>query len=180
MFLLKLFALALLLTVLVFHISPVASAKFSNAATLVLKVDKSKFNTRAIEAINGKVVYVAELAPIAIVTVPGHAVDLLKLPKLLYVSEDVVVKISAPPPSRGKHGRNAGSEQPPQTLPWGIVYIDAELAWNITVGSAGINGNGDSEVEVTIIDTGVDKGHPDLVGNVKWGIAVFKGKISSR
>ena len=117
LFLLKLFALALLLTVLVLHISPVASAKFSNATTLVLKVDKSKFNTRAIEAINGKVVYVAELAPIAIVTVPGHAVDLLKLPKLLYVSEDVVVKISAPPPSRGKLGRNAGSEQPPQTIP---------------------------------------------------------------
>jgi len=181
LFLLKLFALALLLTVLVFHILPVASAEFSNAATLVLKVDKSKFNTRAIEALNGKVVYVAELAPIAIVTVPGHAIGLLeKLPGILHVSEDVVVKISVPPPGRGKPGKNASSEQPPQTLPWGIDYIDAELAWNITSGFADINGDGDSEVEVAIIDTGVDKDHPDLVGNVKWGIAVFKGKISSR
>ena len=181
LFLLKLFGLVLLLTVLVFNISPMVSAGIFGETTLILKVDKSKFNPRAIEALNGKVVYVAELASIVIVTVPGYAKGLLEeLPGVLHVSEDIVVEVSGPPPGRGKPDKNKDSEQPPQTLPWGIDYIDAELSWDITLGFADINGDEDSEVEVAIIDTGVDKDHPDLIGNVKWGIAVFRGKISSR
>lgn len=43
-----------------------------------------------------------------------------------------------------------------------------------------LNGDGDSEIEVAIIDSGVDQDHPDLYSNVKWGVAVKNGGISSR
>lgn len=50
--------------------------------------------------------------------------------------------------------------QPPQTLPWGVDRIDADLAW-----SAG-NGSG---VKVAVLDTGIDLSHPDLAANIAGG-----------
>jgi subtilisin family serine protease len=47
-----------------------------------------------------------------------------------------------------------------ETLGWGVDRIDADLAWSVSTGSA---------VKVAIIDTGIDKNHPDLVGNIKGG-----------
>jgi len=43
--------------------------------------------------------------------------------------------------------------QPPQTLPWGIDRVDADLAWATTVGTG---------VKVAVVDTGIDLSHPDL------------------
>lgn len=42
-----------------------------------------------------------------------------------------------------------------------------------------VNGDGDGEIEVAIIDTGIDKDHPDLASNIKWGISVLHGKIGN-
>ena len=50
--------------------------------------------------------------------------------------------------------------QPPETLPWGIDRVDAELVWP-TIRGAGI--------KVGVIDTGIDLSHPDLVLNIKGG-----------
>lgn len=50
--------------------------------------------------------------------------------------------------------------QPPETLPWGVNRIDAELAWNISKGTA---------VKVGVLDTGIDLTHLDLKERIKGG-----------
>ncbi|PIR58960.1 MAG: hypothetical protein COU69_02790 [Candidatus Pacebacteria bacterium CG10_big_fil_rev_8_21_14_0_10_56_10] len=48
-----------------------------------------------------------------------------------------------------------------QTLEWGVDRIDAELAWATSTGQG---------VAVAVIDTGIDKDHPDLTDNLSGGI----------
>jgi len=152
----------------------------SSSVTLILRIDKARFSSRAVEVLGGKLIYVADLAPVAIVSVPGKAVGLLKkLPGVLHVSVDgevktLEVKVNAPPGKRGPV-----KSQPAETLPWGVDYIDAERVWPLGInGFVDVNGDGDSEIEVAIIDTGVDRDHPDLATNIKWGISVLNGRIT--
>lgn len=51
-----------------------------------------------------------------------------------------------------------------QTMPWGVDRIDAEKVWVAPAASS--TGAG---VKVAVIDTGIDKTHPDLVANIKGG-----------
>jgi subtilisin len=150
----------------------------------IVKIDRAKFDPHAIEKLNGRVIYIASLAPIAIVKAPGYAKALLKeVPGVLHVSDDgPVVLVDGKPSNPGKGKPGSGSSQPAQTTPWGISYINAPDAWK-TFGVNGfvdVNGDGDSEIEVAIIDTGVDIDHPDLAANIKWGKAVLHGKISDK
>lgn len=50
--------------------------------------------------------------------------------------------------------------QPVQTTPWGISRVKADQVWNQATGNA---------VKVAVIDTGIDKNHPDLRANLKGG-----------
>ncbi|MDV2685983.1 S8 family peptidase [Alkalihalophilus lindianensis] len=52
-----------------------------------------------------------------------------------------------------------------QTTPWGIPRVQGTAAQD-----AGFTGNG---VKVAILDTGIDRNHPDLSANVKGGHSVF-------
>lgn len=52
------------------------------------------------------------------------------------------------------------SAQPPQSLPWGVDRIDAELAWGTATGDV---------VKLAVIDTGIQLNHPDLQTNIKGG-----------
>jgi subtilisin family serine protease len=45
------------------------------------------------------------------------------------------------------------------SLKWGLPNIDAERAWNLSIGNG-------SDVVIAIVDTGVDWDHPDLSGNI--------------
>lgn len=47
-----------------------------------------------------------------------------------------------------------------QVLPWGIDRIDAEQVWS---------GDSAAGVTVAVIDTGIDRSHPDLSGNIIGG-----------
>lgn len=57
--------------------------------------------------------------------------------------------------------------QPAQTTPWGISQIDAPSMWSISRGGG---------VKVGIIDTGIDKTHPDLAANIAGGINFVRPK----
>ena len=48
-----------------------------------------------------------------------------------------------------------------EVTPWGVDRIDADLVWSNN------KGNG---VKIAIIDTGIDKDHPDLQANIKGGV----------
>lgn len=75
------------------------------------------------------------------------------------VEEDAMVFAVAKPPWVG--GGGGGSEQPAESLEWGVDRIDADLAWRFSRGTG---------IRVAIIDTGIDQDHADLVGNIKGGV----------
>lgn len=75
------------------------------------------------------------------------------------VEDDVQVSVSTPPPW-AKQGKEPKT-QPPQALEWNVDRLDAELAWPTSRGTG---------VKVAILDTGIDKDHPDLVSNIKGGV----------
>src|SRR3989338_2264071 len=83
-------------------------------------------------------------------------------PGILRIDDDVLVSVA---------GKQGPAPQPSESLPWGIDQIDAELAWSTTTGSG---------IKVGIIDTGIDKFHPDLIDNIKGGInfVIQKGIVS--
>jgi subtilisin family serine protease len=50
---------------------------------------------------------------------------------------------------------------------WGMFKVEAETAWNVTVG--------DGSVVIAVIDSGVDTDHDDLVGNIWTNPAEIEG-----
>ena len=95
-----------------------------------------------------------------------RAEDLATDPRVKYVVPDVTVTIFAPPPGKGKKNKEPPPDDPPvgppQETPNGILRIHADQ--NTTDASA---------IKVAIIDTGIQKDHPDL--NVDGGINVITG-----
>lgn len=93
----------------------------------------------------GTIKYTYHIIPVIAATVPETAIAGLRAnPRVTHVDFD---------------GKVYAIEE---TLPWGVDRIDAEF-----VHAAGNKGTG---VKVAIIDTGIDKDHPDLQPNIKGGV----------
>ena len=123
---------------------PVANAYLEPTVRMILTVDPQEFRASDLALLGGRVVYKASLAPVVIVDVPYSMVDALSsLPGVLHVSNDAPVRVLG------------------ETIPWGISYINAPQVWSTTDGSIDLNGDGSRDVEVAVIDTGVDYNHPD-------------------
>jgi subtilisin family serine protease len=95
---------------------------------------------RSLPIINGTAVILPEKAVAA----------LASREEVLRIDDDIKVHATRKPPWAG--GGDSGS-QPAQTLPWGVDRIDAEEAWYVITGW---------NVNVAVIDTGIDADHPDL------------------
>lgn len=93
-------------------------------------------------------------------------------PRVAHIEQDQVVRISAKPAGRGKPGGGGGTTQPPQSTPWGISRILATQSTSISG-----DGTGSVDVDVAIIDTGIDLAHPDLT--VVGGRNFTSGKVTS-
>lgn len=85
---------------------------------------------------------------------PAALAQLKTDPRVARIEQDQVIRLSGKP-SRG--GGGGGTTQPAQTIPWGIKRIAADQSSTI----AG-NGSGSVDVDIAIIDTGIDTTHPDL------------------
>ena len=96
------------------------------------------------------VVYLPEPASRAVAQLPG----------VLRVEDDVVVWALDKPPWAGKP-KPTPEPPPSEILPWGVNRIDAELVWPGSNTGAGVT--------VAVIDTGIDKDHPDLEANIVGG-----------
>ncbi len=104
---------------------------------------------------------IALLGNANVVFLPPRAVEALAgSAEVLRVEEDAIVYAVA---RGGIPGPPDKEEEPPppEELPWGVDQIDAELAWATSTGAG---------VKVAIIDTGIDKDHPDLATNVVDGV----------
>ncbi|MCK4723750.1 MAG: S8 family serine peptidase, partial [Dehalococcoidia bacterium] len=98
-----------------------------------------------IHGVGGTIKCTYRLIPVIAAAVPESAIaGLLRNPNVTHVNPD---------------GRVYAIQE---TLPWGVDRIDAEV-----VHAAGNKGTG---VKVAIIDTGIDKDHPDLAANIQEGV----------
>ncbi|MDP3698981.1 MAG: S8 family peptidase [Nanoarchaeota archaeon] len=111
---------------------------------------KGKPDTSAVHLAGGKVLHSYEILDnVLAVEVPVTALNgLLLNPNVVNVEFDAEVHASGKP----------APSQPAQKLPWGVDRIDADLA----------NGTG-TGVTVCVVDTGIDKTHPDLQANIVGG-----------
>ncbi len=112
---------------------------------------------------------IALLGNANVVLLPPRAVEALAgSAEVLRVDEDAIVYALPKPENPGKKPPKEEKPPPAEELPWGVDRIDAELAWATSTGAG---------VSVAIIDTGIDKGHPDLADNIKGGVNfVAKGR----
>jgi subtilisin family serine protease len=92
--------------------------------------------------------------------VPAEAVASLRArAEVAYVEEDGVAEI------QGKPGGGGGGKPPAaQQVPWGIDRVDAPLTGNVGAG-----------IKAAVIDTGIDRDHPDLVANYAGGATFVAG-----
>jgi subtilisin family serine protease len=142
----------------------------SQFATYLITIDRGNFDPKSLQLVWGEVVYIADSFPVAVVRVPvGATGHIAHLKGVKHVSQDGVMSLMGKP-----------SSQPPQSIPWGVQRIGAPNVWGTTSGWVDVNGDGNSEIEVAIFDTGIDTDHPDLVGNIKWGVSVLNGRISTK
>ena len=101
------------------------------------------------------------------VVLPERALDRIRrIPGVVRVYADPRVKALGRPPWAGGGDKEPAAEQ----LPWGVDRIDADLVWdpdsNLTLNEETITGLG---VKLGIVDTGIDKDHPDLMANIMGG-----------
>jgi subtilisin len=97
----------------------------------------------------GKIKYTYHLIPVIAASVPSAALNGLRNnPNIIYVDEDRDFYVS---------GELSES--------WGVDRIDADLAWPISRGFG---------VLVTVLDTGIDWDHPDLISSIAGGVNFVK------
>jgi subtilisin len=108
-----------------------------------------------VEKVGGKIKYTYHLIPVIAASVPSPAIKGLRHnPNVTYIERDGDVFIDSE-----------------LTDSWGVDRIDAEVAW-VYPGT----GNKGAGIHVAVIDTGIDRDHPDLAINIAGGVNFVSGK----
>jgi len=108
-----------------------------------------------VERAGGKIKYSYHLIPVIAASVPSFAIKGLRHnPNVTYIEKDGDIILDSE-----------------LTDSWGVDRIDADLAWTHPV-----SGNKGAGIHIAIIDTGIDKDHPDLIANIAGGVNFVAGK----
>lgn len=129
---------------------------------------------KSLPLVNGIVIYLPEQASDkALESILAHAPVLVAR-----IDDDLVIHITKGKPSKPGGGKQP-NPQPQEILPWGIDRIDADSVWdtdsNLIVDFGSNIGEG---VKVAVLDTGIDKDHPDLANNLAGGINIVNYRKS--
>lgn len=99
---------------------------------------------------NGAVKFTYHLIPVIAASLPPQAVEgLTHNPKIAYIEPDAEAQATA------------------DTVPWGVTRVKADQVWP--------TGNVATGIKVAIIDTGIDRTHPDLASNFAGGYDYVNG-----
>lgn len=119
---------------------------------------------------NGSIVRQMQTVSGFVTYLPAHAIDKLKnrLGELKVTPDIEVQGVPTDVVAAAKPG--GSTTQPSQSIPWGISRISATDAHAITRGEG---------ISVCVVDSGIDKTHPDLINNIIGGrnFVVIKGSV---
>lgn len=85
-------------------------------------------------------------------------------PNVAYVEQDRLIPLLEP--TRSNPGTPSTITADDEELPWGIKSVKAPEAWQAAAASSGLMG---ASARVLILDTGIDKDHPDLKNRFEAG-----------
>ncbi len=158
----KILAIILLIAMTILPVASQVSTQPAEAVQYVrvlIYYDNERLLSNVVNA-GGKIVYKGVVLNYAVADIPYSALNALSnIPGLVVEPDSTAYTLDY--------------------IPWGLYRIGATSSWSYTTGYADINGDGDSEIEVAILDTGVDYTHHDLDINTVWCVAVLNGVISS-
>ncbi len=107
-----------------------------------------------VEKAKGKIKYAYHIIPVIAASVPSAAIKGLRHnPNVTYIEEDGDIFLDSE-----------------LTDSWGVDRIDADIVWGNPPYNKGAG------VHVVVIDTGIDKDHPDLIANIAGGMNFVAGK----
>ena len=158
---LKKFLLVSLVFALAFsglHILSEAKSQDQNAAYRDVLIGFKKFPGNSekaqVEKAKGKIKYTYHLIPAIAASIPSTAIKGLRhSPNVIYLEEDGDIFLDSE-----------------LTDSWGVDRIDADMVWDAPHNNKGAG------IHVAIIDTGIDRDHPDLVANIAGGVNFVPGK----
>ena len=81
--------------------------------------------------------------------------DIAADPRVAYIERDYILRLD---PTAKPGGAGGGPKRAKQVIPWGITRIGAT-----TSSAASGNGSDAVDIDIAILDTGIDTDHPDLL-----------------
>lgn len=124
----------------------------SNAA------ERATHRVRAFSSVSGFAADLTE-AEAAALRVSGDVVSV----------EPVVERVASELPNQGAPRVAPNNEYAAQVTPWGVPVVRAQEVWGVTMGE---------NVNVAVLDTGIDLTHPDLVHAIAGGYNTFNAGLS--
>lgn len=162
---------SLLILISLISVVSVGAAADEKVKVIVVYKDKTKYDDtdiRFLEEHGGNIKYKYNIIPGIALEIPAQALDKIRenCQKKCYVELDQEAYLLAKQSGSRKPTPKPTPTPPPQILPWGIDRIDGELSWGTSTGYG---------VKVGVIDTGIDRTHPDLRAIVMGGVSYVAG-----